>query len=266
MNIPQVTSGFSIGSFTVTNTIFWTWIILAVLSVFFIWLGAGLKVKPTGKKQVVAEFIYGAIENMVDDTMGPESRNFIPYFIALFSFLLMANISGFWGMGVVRQPTADIATPLAMAILTFVINQANHIKVNGLKAHLHSFLEPFPVLLPINILGEIASPVSLTFRMFGNLLGGLIIGVLIYSMLVGSNVMPIWVVVASVILCVLLLSNMYKKLLKLTGTIKKIAMALAVVCFLPLAITGFVHGYFDIFAGFLQTYIFCLLSMVYITP
>ena len=70
MNIPQITAGFSIGPFTITNTIVWTWLIVAVLSVVFIWLGHGLKVKPVGKKQIVAEAIYGAIGNMVNETMG----------------------------------------------------------------------------------------------------------------------------------------------------------------------------------------------------
>ena len=266
MNIPQITAGFSIGPFTITNTIVWTWLIVAVLSVVFIWLGHGPKVKPVGTNQVVAEAIYGAIGNMVNETMGPESRGFIPYFIALFSFLLVCNISGFWGMGIVRQPTADIATPLALAILTFLLNHGNSIRVNGIKNYLKGYIEPFPVLLPINILGELASPVSLTFRMFGNLLGGLIIGVLVYSMLIGSNAVPIWVVVASLVLCALLLTNQISKLKALHGMKKKLVMLLAVICFLPIGITLFIHGYFDIFAGFLQTYIFCLLSMVYITP
>lgn len=266
MNIPYVTSGFSIGPFMITNTIVWTWLIVAVLSVVFIWLGCGLKVKPAGKKQIIAEAVYGSISNMVEETMGPGSQHFVAYFIALFSFLLVSNISGFWGMGIVRQPTADIATPMAMAILTFVINHGYSIKVNGIKSYLKGFIEPFPVLLPINILGELASPVSLTFRMFGNLLGGLIIGVLVYSMFIGSNTIPIWIAVVSLILCAVLLTNQFSKLKKLTGMKKKLVILLAVICFLPLLATLFVHSYFDLFAGFLQTYIFCLLSMVYITP
>ena len=165
-----------------------------------------------------------------------------------------------------RQPTADIATPMALAILTFLLNHGNSIRVNGIKSYLKGFIEPFPVLLPINILGELASPVSLTFRMFGNLLGGLIIGVLVYSLFVGSNVVPIWVVIASLVLCALLLTNQVSKLKSLKGMKKKLVILLAVICFLPLGATLFIHGYFDIFAGFLQTYIFCLLSMVYITP
>lgn len=265
MNIPQITAGFSIGPFTITNTIVWTWLIVAVLSVVFIWLGHGLKVKPVGKKQIVAEAIYGAIGNMVNETMGPESRGFIPYFIALFSFLLVCNISGFWGMGIVRQPTADIATPLALAILTFLLNHGNSIRVNGIKNYLKGYIEPFPVLLPINILGELASPVSLTFRMFGNLLGGLVIGTLVYAMLIGNNAVPAWIAVAAVVLTVLLLTSQYKKLKTLSKSKKKMVMGLAVLCMLPLFAMVFVHAYFDVFAGCLQAYIFCMLSMIFIS-
>ena len=78
--------------------------------------------------------------------------------------------------------------------------------------------------------------------------------------------MPIWVVIASLVRCTLLLKNQVSKLKSLKGMKKKLVILLAVICFLTLGATLFIHGYFDIFAGFLQTYIFCLLSMVYITP
>ena len=123
-----------------------------------------------------------------------------------------------------------------------------------------------PIMLPMNIISEIANPISLTLRMFGNLLGGLIIGTLIYSMLIGSNVMPIWIALGSVILCVVLLTKQYKKIKNLDKTKKKLAMGLAILCMLPLGAMMFVHGYFDIFSGCLQTYIFCLLSMIFISP
>lgn len=265
MKISQVQAGFTIGPITVTNTMVWTWIILGVLSIVFICLGAGLKVKPAGKKQVVAEMLYGAIDGMIENTMGPGNKAFIPYFLALFSFLLVSNISGFWGMGIVRQPTADLATPLAMAILTFILTQANSLRVNGIKGYLKAFIEPIPVMLPMNIVSELANPVSLTFRMFGNILGGLIIGTMIYMILIGSNVVPIWVSIASVIVCIALLTSRYKKLKELTGTKKKLVIALAVLCILPLGITLFVHAYFDLFAGCLQAYIFCMLSMIFIS-
>ena len=270
VSIPEITSGFSIFGFDITNTMVWTWLILAVLSVVFIWLGSGLKVRPASKKQIVAETIYGLVGNLVESNIGPNTKAFIPYFTALFAFILTANLSGVWGLGVIRPPTADIATPFALALMTCVISQYYHIKVNGIKEYLKGFLGPvkfmIPIMLPMNIISEIANPISLTLRMFGNLLGGLIIGTLIYSMLIGSNVMPVWIALGSVILCAVLLTKQYKKIKTLDKTKKKLAIGLAVICCLPLFAMIFVHGYFDIFSGCLQTYIFCLLSMIFISP
>ena len=88
-------SGISFLGTEITNTMVWTWLILILLSALFIWLGSGLKVKPEGKKQVIAEMIYGAIDDMVTSNMGANSKAFVPYFLALFAFLLVSNISSF---------------------------------------------------------------------------------------------------------------------------------------------------------------------------
>jgi F-type H+-transporting ATPase subunit a len=85
-------------------------------------------------------------------------------------------------------------------------------------------------------------------------------------MLIGSNVMPIWVALGSVILSAVLFTKQYKKLKTLDKGKKKLVMGLGILCCLPLFAMIFVHGYFDIFSGCLQTYIFCLLSMIFISP
>ena len=155
--------------------------------------------------------------------------------------------------------------PPIMKLMTTKKERA--IKMEQLRSVSKLELVAFPIIVTIlvSIILPDAAPL-IGFRMFGNLLGGLIIGGLVYSMLIGSNAVPIWVVVASLVLCALLLTNQISKLKALHGMKKKLVMLLAVICFLPIGITLFIHGYFDIFAGFLQTYIFCLLSMVYITP
>ena len=257
-------SGISFLGTEITNTMVWTWLILILLSALFIWLGSGLKVKPEGKKQVIAEMIYDAIDDMVTSNMGANSKGFVPYFLALFAFLLVSNVSSFLSLGIVRAPTADIATPAAVAILTFILTQANKIRVTGIKAYFKSFIEPIPIMLPMNIISELANPVSLTFRLFGNMLGGMMLGALIYAMLVGSNFIPIWISVAAVVLTVLLLTKQYKKLKTLEKGKKALAVGLAIICMLPLFPMAIVHGYFDVFAGCLQAYIFCMLSMLFI--
>ena len=257
-------SGISFLGTEITNTMVWTWLVLILLSALFIWLGSGLKVKPEGKKQIISEMIYGAIDDMVISNMGSGAKAFVPYFLALFSFLLVSNIISFVSLGVVRAPTADIATPAAMAILTFILTQYNKIKVTGIKAYFKSFIEPIPIMLPMNIIGELANPVSLTFRLFGNMMGGMMLGALIYAMLVGSNFIPIWISFAAILLTVLLLTKQYKKIKTLEKGKKILVIGLAIICMLPLFPMAVVHGYFDVFAGCLQAYIFCMLSMLFI--
>ncbi len=270
VSVPEITVGFEIFGIEVTNTMVWTLLIIVMLSALFIWLGAGLKVKPTSKKQVVAEMIYTMVGNLVETNIGEHAKNFTPYFIALFAFILTSNLSGVWGLGIVRPPTGDIATPFALALFTTVLTWYYQIKEIGLKEKLKGFLGPVPLIAPIllvmNLVSEIANPVSLTLRMFGNILGGMVITTLIYSMLIGSNTMPIWIGVAAVIFSVVLLTGQLKKISKLSKAKKKLALGLGIICCLPLFAMIFVHGYFDIFSGCLQAYIFCLLSMIYISP
>ncbi len=270
VSVPQITQGFEIFGIGITNTMVWTLFIVVILSAVFIWLGAGLKVKPTSKKQVVAEAIYGLVGNLVETNIGEHAKNFTPYFIALFAFILTSNLSGVWGLGIVRPPTGDVATPFALALFTTALTWYYQVKEIGLKEKLKGFLGPVPFIAPIllimNLISEIANPVSLTLRMFGNILGGMVITTLIYSMLIGANTVPIWIAIAAVVLTVVLLTGQFKKLAKLSKGKKKLVIGLALICFLPLAAMTFVHGYFDIFSGCLQTYIFCLLSMIYISP
>ena len=80
-------SGISFLGTEITNTMVWTWLVLILLSALFIWLGSGLKVKPEGKKQIISEMIYGAIDDMVISNMGSGAKAFVPYFLALFLFL-----------------------------------------------------------------------------------------------------------------------------------------------------------------------------------
>lgn len=270
VSIPEVTVGFELFGIQITNTVIWTLVIIVGLSALFIWLGAGLKVKPTSKKQVVAETIYGLVGNLVETNIGEHAKGFIPYFIALFAFILTSNLSGVWGLGIVRPPTGDLPTPLALALFTTALTWYYQVKEIGLKEKLKGFLGPVPFIAPImlvmNIVSEIANPVSLTLRMFSNILGGMVITTLIYSVFVSSNAMPVWVVVATVILSVVLLTGQLKKISKLDKAKKKIVMGIGIICCLPIFTMIFVHGYFDIFSGCIQTYIFCLLSMIYISP
>ncbi len=205
--------------FGITTTHINTWIVMAALII--IALIVKIKVKrfkevPESKFQNIVELIVDVFENFTASTMGEKNRGFSHFYGPMFLFILLSNLSGLVGL---RPPTADIATTLALALTTFFMIHGYGVKVKGLK-YFKGFLEPMPFLLPLNIVGELATPISLSFRLFGNILGGTIIMGLYYAM------MP-W--------------------------------------FLTLGLPAVLHLYFDVFAGVLQTLIFVMLSMTFVS-
>lgn len=175
--------------------------------------------RPKGLLHIV-EIAVETIDNMTIQNMGKRNIKFAPYMLSLAVFLVLANLSGLIGL---TPPTSDYNVTLALALITFVLIHFFAIKSNGFGGYLKGYAEPFAFLTPINILGEIANPISLSFRLFGNILSGALIMSLVY-----------------------------------TGLRKISALLIPIVAW-PL------HGYFDVFSGLLQTFIFVMLSMVYIS-
>nr|WP_303864636.1 F0F1 ATP synthase subunit A [Alkalibaculum bacchi] len=193
------------------------WMVMAVIIILCVVSTRNLKTVP-GKMQTISELIVTTMNNMVESTMGKKNMSFAPYMLTLIVYLAFANTVGLIGM---RPPTADLNMTLALSILTFILTQFFAIKSKGIGTYLKGYIEPFPFLLPMNIMGELANPISLGFRLFGNLLGGTIIMGLLYTGL--TNLMKV-----------------------------------------PLVIPILAHAYFDIFSGLLQSFIFVMLSMVFI--
>ncbi|MBK5244456.1 MAG: F0F1 ATP synthase subunit A [Eubacteriaceae bacterium] len=204
--------------FPITQTLVNMWIIFAIVFVLCYVLTKNMEKIPR-KTQVIAEVMIDSMDNLVGQTMGKDKMGFAPYMLALIMFLAVANTSGLYGL---RSPTADLNVTVGLALMTFFMTQGFGLKSKGIGGYLKSFLQPMPFLLPINIIGELANPVSLSFRLFGNMLGGLIIMSLLYSGLAG-------------------------------------------LIYLPLVIPIPFHFYFDIFAGLLQSFIFVMLSMVFVS-
>lgn len=193
------------------------WMVMAVIIILCVVSTRNLKTVP-GKMQTISELIVTTMNNMVESTMGKKNMSFAPYMLTLIVYLAFANTVGLIGM---RPPTADLNMTLALSILTFILTQFFAIKSKGIGTYLKGYIEPFPFLLPMNIMEELANPISLGFRLFGNLLGGTIIMGLLYTGL--TNLMKV-----------------------------------------PLVIPILAHAYFDIFSGLLQSFIFVMLSMVFI--
>lgn len=215
----------TIGPVNITQTMMNTWIIIIALTIVALIVRAKINKftdVPTTKLQNIVELIIETMENFTIQNMGEKYKYFGNWFFGVFCFVLVSNYIGLLSF---RSPTADLGTTLALALSTFTLIHFMGIKVNK-GAYFKGYLEPMPILLPLNIIGEIATPLSLSLRLFGNILGGTIIMGLVYSAIESANV-----------------------LLQIVGFG---------------AATPILHAYFDVFAGFLQTFIFVILSMTFI--
>ena len=165
--------------------------------------------------QNVIELGVETLDGMVKSSMGKSAVKYRNYIGSLFIFLLASNLSGLLGL---RPPTADFGVTFPLGIITFVLIQYNNVKWNKVGAFTDLF-KPLPFLFPINLIGELAVPFSLSLRLFGNVLSGTVIMALIYGLL--SKFAYLW--------------------------------------------PGVLHAYFDVFSGAIQTYVFCMLTMVFIS-
>lgn len=164
-----------------TETVINTWIIIAVMAIIALVIRVGMskfKEVPESKLQTILEMVVGGINEFVASTMGPSGKKFAGYYGPLIIFIAVCNLSGLLGF---RPPTADFATTLAFALITFFMIHGFGVNSKGI-GYFKGFLEPAPILLPLNIIGEFATPISLSFRLFGNILGGTIIMGLVYAM------------------------------------------------------------------------------------
>lgn len=149
-----------------------TWGIMAVLVVLSILFIRHLKKVP-GKAQLVAEIYVGFINKFTRDTLGEEHwRGFAPYFGTIGLYLGVANMIGLFG---ITPPTKDLNVTAGLALMSCGLIYGSSFKIKGLGGGLHKFVEPIPLLLPINIMEVVIRPLSLCMRLFGNVLGAFII-------------------------------------------------------------------------------------------
>ena len=223
--------------FTMQNLITETTITLFVMTLLLIIAAFAVTRKITkrpGRVQVLVEKIITMLYNLVEDTMGTHNLKFAPYIGTLFISSIMGTLLGM--TNVLRSATADLSVTAAWALVTTGLVWYNNIKNFGFKAWLKGFTEPIVVMTPMNIVSEIASPVSMAFRHFGNVAGGSVLTALIYSALgLLSNVILGWI----------------------PGAIGQIP-------FFQVGIPAFLSIYFDLFSGFVQALVFSLLTMVYV--
>ena len=138
--------------------------------------------------QVVGELLVGQLYQLTEDAMDKEkAEKYGPLVVSLFLFLVLSNWLGV--LPHLDEPTKDLNTPLALGIMGFVIAHYVGIKSKGFKAYVSEYFQPFFIMMPLNIIGEVAKIVSISFRLFGNIMGGSII-ILVVSYLSYSLVLP----------------------------------------------------------------------------
>lgn len=176
--IPGIDYDFSI------NT---THVALLIVSIFILVVAIIARIKinkaeasdTPGFFRNIIELIVEMLQTMVEGIMGKNANKFVNYMSTLFLFIIISNISGLFGL---RPPTADYGVTLCLGLITFVLIQFNGIKKNKIR-HFTALFQPIWFLFPINLIGEFAVPLSLSLRLFGNIMSGTVLMGLIYDLL-----------------------------------------------------------------------------------
>lgn len=209
-----------------------TWIVMGVALAFFaaIGLSYGKRTHVT-KLQATFEGTTNYLADLAVGTLGRRGEPFVPLFIALFFFIFLLNQVGFipfkqLGLPFGGSPTADLNTTTALAIMVFVLIQAVGIKNNGFKNYAH-LVQPFAWMLPINLIEEVARPITLALRLFFNIFVGEIL-LFVIAKIIASHIV--------------------------VGTFDLSATA---------TVIPFLLQFFNFFVGTLQAFVFTLLTIVY---
>ena len=269
------------GGIPVTQTMVSFFIVTVLLCTACALLGKDLKKRPDGK-QVLVEKGVMMLHNMVVETMGEHNAHWMPFIGTIFLSSILGTLIGLTGF--LRSATADISCVMVWALMVTAIIWYNNIKHNGFLGWLKGFTEPIAVMTPMNVVSEIAQPLSMAFRHFGNVAGGGVITSIIYAALSAASALVLnliagsgWIVSAVMILAgvgLVLLWRKRKKVIALvfgilSGVLGFFGLMQALQIFsgipiLSLGIPAVLSCYFDLFSGFVQAYVFSLLTMVYI--
>ena len=269
------------GGIPITQTTVSHFLVTVFLCTVSILLGKNLKKRP-GAVQVLVEKGVMMLQNMVAESMGPHNIHWTPFIGTIFLSSLCGSFIGLTGF--FRSSTADLSCTLVWAVMVSVIIWYNNIKNNGFVGWLKGFTEPIVVMTPMNIVSEIAQPVSMAFRHFGNLAGGGVITSLIYASLSLASAAVINLVTASGWLPSVILVFVAAGLVFLWRSRRKTVMLVFGILSAVVGLSGLLHltgifpdfpfltygipavlsCYFDLFSGFVQAYVFTLLTMVYI--
>jgi F-type H+-transporting ATPase subunit a len=176
-----------IGPLTVNMDIVWASVLAALIVLA---LGFAVRRNATkgvpGKLQLAYETIVEQVRELADSSIGTEGRRFVPLAIMLFLFILVCNwfeILPNTGTNWLPTPTGDVNLPLAMALMVIVWVHVESIKARGIRGYLRHYAQPYKAMIPINIIEELTKPITLTFRLFGNIFSGSLMVVVMATLL-----------------------------------------------------------------------------------
>lgn len=202
------------------------WLVICVVMGIVAFI-AGRKIENTDPAQAPKGIVYWSEElynlclYVVKGNLKEMTSHYLPVFGTIMVGMLLSNLVGLIGF---QNPTSNVSFNATLALMFFFMIQYHGMNKAGVMARLKELTEPMWLLTPLNIIGELATPISLTMRLFGNILAGTIISLLIYTLI----------------------------------------KSLAPWGYVGLAVTPFIHMYFDIFSGVIQTYIFFTLGTYFL--
>lgn len=211
---------FSINKYTVI----YTWITLGILTVMLL-IGRYLVLRKDSLARFVTLYVVRFLVDMVDQALTTFSFNHFVFIATIFCFVLACNLISIipW----MEEPTTDLNTTLALGIISFLYAQTAAIRATGLWNYIKGYFSPFFLMMPLNVMGRLATILSISFRLFGNIFGGSIISNVYFNAIRGS---VLWETV---------------------GIVSGLNLLLA--------------GFFGIFEGFLQAFVFSMLSLTYLS-
>ncbi len=164
-----------------------TWIVICFLLLFG-WACSSRRAMIPNRFQVVGELLISKLYELTEDAMGKElAKTYAPMVCALFLFMVLCNWIGI--IPHLEEPTKDLNTPLSLGLMGFAIAHYVGIKTKGFKAYIKEYFEPMFFMMPLNVISELAKIVSISFRLFGNIMGGSII-ILVVSYLTYNVILP----------------------------------------------------------------------------
>lgn len=209
-----------------------SWLVMMTILFVCLYLTHGVAAKPVTKRQVIVEWIIEQADNLIKTNMGDYFRSFSPFIAGMMALSALSSLLALLGM---YSPTSDINVVGGWAILVFILITYYKMKC-GPVHYVKSFGDPVAFLAPLNIISEVATPISMAFRHYGNILSGAVISVLVATGLQGlSSLLLGW----------------------LPGFLGEFP-------FLQIGLPAILSLYFDLFSSLLQAFIFAMLTMLYV--